>query len=166
MSSIGSIRTFGRAALLLQLPLLVALLPDSPLRHLGEPPYLASIASVVTTIALFVFDLSNDAKMVRRLLAIFLAGMPLVYLATWLTSPSGQADLWIEMAGFFVFAALAALGLVRSPWFLAAGILAHGLAWDLLHLGSAFMPAWYAVGCAVVDVGFSAYAASRALLRA
>jgi hypothetical protein len=161
----GWIRSVGRVSLFAQLILLAALVPDSPLRHLDEPPYIAAIASAATTIAILIFDLLNDQKTVRRLLALFLAGMPMVYIAAWLTRPSGQSDLWIEIAGLVLFGTLAALGLVRSIWFLAAGILAHGLAWDLFHLGSTFIPTWYAVGCAVVDVGFAAYAASRALSR-
>ena len=73
----------------------------------------------------------------------------------------GDAGLWIEIAGFPLYAVLALLGLKRSPWFLVAGIAGHGVAWDAWHLGSAYIPDWYALGCLLVDIGMSLYVAAR-----
>lgn len=91
----------------------------------------------------------------RAWLAGFLAGMPLIYLAElWRTGGGGW---WIELAAVPVFGVLAALGLLRSAWFLGLGILAHGVAWDLWHVGGRVVPTWYAVGCLVADVALGVY---------
>ena len=47
------------------------------------------------------------------------------------------------------------LALLVSPWFLAIGLLAHGLAWDLWHLDGRVVPRWYGWACALVDVGLA-----------
>src|SRR5262249_53876778 len=57
------------------------------------------------------------------LLAVFLGGMPVVYVAQYLTAnakPSGW--FWLEVAGIPIFATLAVLGVKISPWFLVIGI--------------------------------------------
>jgi hypothetical protein len=98
--------------------------------------------------------------------ALFLAGMPLVYVIRFVQEGGAGAGfgwLGVEIAGVPVYAGLAALGLRRSPWFLVAGIVAHGAAWDSWHwLGhSAYVPAWYAIACLVCDVTLGAYLALR-----
>jgi hypothetical protein len=102
----------------------------------------------------------------RRVLALFLAGMPLVYVASWLVTRgagTGGGWLWVEIAGFPLYTALAILGIRRSPWLLAAGIAAHGLAWDSWHYftKTAYIPGWYAIGCFLVDIGLGIYIATR-----
>lgn len=99
----------------------------------------------------------------RLALAVFLAGMPLIYLARWFTTGGGAGRGWllVELAGGAIFITLAALGLRRSPWFLAVGIAGHGLLWDAWHGGSPHIPAWYALDCLLVDVGLGAYLALR-----
>jgi hypothetical protein len=97
---------------------------------------------------------------------LFLAGMPLVYIGSWFATGGGGAEiawLWVEIAGFPLYVTLAVLGLKRSPWFLVAGIAAHGVAWDAWHcyLRSPYVPLWYAIGCLLVDVGISVYLAAR-----
>ena len=71
--------------------------------------------------------------------------------------------LWVEIAGVPVYATLAVLGLRRSPWFLAAGIAGHGLAWDSWHYyaNTGYIPSWYAIGCFLVDLGLGLYIAAR-----
>jgi hypothetical protein len=97
--------------------------------------------------------------------AVFLAGMPVVYIVSWLVARGGGAHpvwLWVELFGLPVYAGLAVAGLKRSPWFLVAGIAAHGLAWDSWHyLNAAYIPAWYATSCLLVDVGLGLYLATR-----
>jgi hypothetical protein len=105
----------------------------------------------------------------RATAALFLAGMPVVYVVRWLEvggAGSGAAALGVELGGLVAFAALAVLGLKRSPWFLVGGIAAHGIAWDAWHwaFGSAFMFDWYAIGCLMCDLGLSLYLASRVSL--
>jgi hypothetical protein len=111
----------------------------------------------------------------RQWLAVFLAGMPVVYLASWLASTSSTRHvtwfwLGIELFGLVMFGTLALLGLMRSAWYLVVGIALHGLAWDSWHYladaqewtsGPTYVPAWYARGCLLVDVGIALYLAAR-----
>src|SRR6476659_1164220 len=68
----------------------------------------------------------------------------------------------VELVGFLIYVTLAVLGLKRH-WLIAAGIAAHGIAWDLWHYvpGSSYIPSWYAIACLVVDIGLATYAAAR-----
>lgn len=111
----------------------------------------------------------------RRLMALFLALMPVVYLNSLLATrfglvPSEPAQaviapgwLWVELAGLPVFFGLALVGLRRAPRVLGWGIVAHGLLWDAWHVGRApFMPDWYALACLLVDLGWGFWALTRA----
>ena len=72
----------------------------------------------------------------RRWSALFLAGMPLIYITRCLIAGGGGTSptwLGVEIAGLPLYAGLAVLGLRGSPWFIVAGIAAHGLAWDSWH---------------------------------
>ena len=132
-----------------------------------EPCHLAAICGGATAVLLFATRFLGPvgAGIERVWIGVFLAGMPLVYIARWFVATGVDASrvwLWVELAGFPIFVALAALGFKRSPWFLSAGIVAHGLGWDAWHLfGSRYVPAWYAAGCLVVDIGLGAYVAIR-----
>jgi hypothetical protein len=56
----------------------------------------------------------------------------------------------------------AVLGVSRSPWFLAIGMVLHGLTWDTWHYrNSTYVPDWYATACLAVDLAFGAYVAAR-----
>lgn len=96
--------------------------------------------------------------------AIFLVLMPVVYVAAWIRAGVVTAALGVEIAGFVAYGVVALLGR-RSPWFLVAGIGAHGL-WDAWHIGNLAFPGpryitrWYAIFCLIIDVAFAAYAAS------
>jgi hypothetical protein len=143
---------------------IVSLVPRWSITHLREPVYLAVVASILTTVWITILRLRGrrGSKLERWTLALFLAGMPVVYVWSWLRAP--QAGwLGIELVGLVLFAGLAALGLLRSFWFLAAGIAAHGLFWDLGHYGrTTFIPDWYTIGCLIVDIGIGVYAAVEA----
>jgi hypothetical protein len=135
---------------------------------LTDPCHLAGIFSAATIILLLVTrHLGRRGILIeRRVLAVFLAGMPLIYVASWLATHGAGASggwLWVEIAGVPVYATLAVLGLRRSPWFLAAGIAAHGLAWDSWHYyaNTGYIPSWYAIGCFLVDLGLGLYIAAR-----
>ena len=133
-----------------------------------DPCHLALVFSAGTIVVLLVTrHLGRQGIAIeRRVLALFLAGMPLVYVASWLVTRGAGASnrwLWVEIAAFPLYASLAALGLTRSPWLLAAGIAAHGVAWDSWHYftNTAYVPVWYAIGCFLVDVGLGLYIATR-----
>ena len=71
----------------------------------------------------------------RNLLVGFLVGMPLVYVARYLFASTGRvANHWfaVEVLGTAIFSSLV-LGVKYSPWFLAIGMVLHGLPWDLWH---------------------------------
>jgi len=127
----------------------------------------ASAASGLTIVVLLVTrHLGDRARLFEvKWLALFLAGMPLIYLVRWIVDGgmlAGRGGLIIELAGVLLYSALAVVGLKRY-WFLAAGIAAHGIGWDIWHYypKSAYIPSWYAIGCLVVDVGLAVYAATR-----
>jgi len=100
-------------------------------------------------------------RLERASLALLLAAMPVVYLRAAIEGAAHPgAPVWLEVVGVALFAG-AAVGGYLHPRLLAAGIVAHGVAWDLWHLGAGPVPDWYAAACAVVDVGLGTYAASR-----
>ena len=142
-------------------PLTSWLVPDWSVRHLAEPVYLAVLANiaVVAFITLVRLTGARGSRSERTVLALFLAGMPVIYVSSWLLSPQ-PGWLWVELSGCAIFSALAWLGSVRSAWFLALGILAHGVFWDLWHHDqTSFIPNWYTIGCGITDFGVSLYAA-------
>lgn len=139
----------------------------APWQVSGDPCLLATVATVVVVVFLWAmrWQRSRGVRFERNLLAAFLVGMPLVYVARYLFASIGRAAnhwLWIEVLGVITFAALAVLGLKRSAWFLAIGIVAHGLAWDSWHYrNSTYIPDWYAIACLAVDLALGAYVAAR-----
>ncbi len=134
--------------------------------ELSDPCILASIAGGVTLLLMYVTRWRGEAgiSLERGVLALFLAGMPVIYLARWLMfRPADTQPAWlaVELVGLGIFGLLAILGLKRSPWFLVVGIAGHGIAWDVPHLTSAYIPSWYAIMCMLVDVGLGLYTATR-----
>ena len=132
-----------------------------------DPCLWASVAAGATILLLLVTrHLGDHARLFEvRWLALFLAGMPLIYLARWIlkAEPTGRSGwLLVELVGLLLYGTLSILGLKR-PWLIAAGIAAHGIAWDVWHYfpGSSYIPSWYAIGCLVVDIGLGTYAAAR-----
>jgi hypothetical protein len=142
--------------LLTQAVLTIWIVPDwSPSL---EPTYTAAVSALATTMVLLAWRASGrrGTQLELRVLAVFLAAMPLVYVASWLRSPD-PGWLPIELAAVPIYA-LVAWHSRRSPYLLGAGIAAHGLLWDVWHAGhSSYIPTWYAIGCMIVDVGLGAY---------
>jgi len=138
-----------------------------PWRVSEDPCLVAFAATVVVVICLWLTRWRglSAVNFERSLLAVFLVGMPLVYVARYLIVSTGRARnywLWVEILGTVIFAALAVLGVKRSPWFLAIGIILHGLTWDSWHFrNSTYMPDWYAIFCLGVDLLLGAYVAAR-----
>jgi hypothetical protein len=149
------------AATLLGVPL------DSWRASAADPCHLAALAALATTATLTVTrHLGARAFPIERtLLALFLAGMPLVYVGSWVwASEAHRTTAWlvVEICGVPIYGTLAFVGLRRAPIFLVLGIAAHGLLWDAWHIGrSAYVPDWYAVGCLVMDVSLAVYLAVR-----
>lgn len=141
------------------------LVPDLPWLHIGEPAYGAALSTLFVLTGILVARMfgTRGARAERIIFALFLIGMPQVYLGGFLRFGKWIAPwLWLELLGMAIFTTLAVLGLFRSPWFLVAGIAAHGLFWDSWHYHRVnYIPDWYAVGCLIVDVGFALYAVSR-----
>jgi hypothetical protein len=131
-----------------------------------DPFLLAAVAGAVTVTCLWVTRWRGWRAMnfERTWLAVFLVGMPLVYVMGWFVARDHAASswMWVELLGLAIYAAFAVLGLKNSPWFLVIGIAGHGLAWDSWHYkNSAYTPNWYAVACFLVDITLAAYVALR-----
>jgi hypothetical protein len=153
----------GLACLYAQLVASWWIVPDWSLSHVGEPVFLAAIGGVATSVSIALLRLSGmrGSSAERALLALFLGGMPFVYVASWLVAPE-PGWLGIELVGVMIFVPLAVLGATRSAWYLAGGIAAHGLLWDVWHHGrTTFVPDWYTIGCLVADVGIGLYTATQ-----
>jgi hypothetical protein len=162
-----------RAALALATALFAVGLYGVPWRRgaLLDVCHHAVIAGAVTLLLLFVTRRlgARGIAVERAWSALFLAGMPVVYIVGWLAARGGGASgawLWVELLGLPIYSTLALLGVMRSPWFLVGGIAAHGVAWDAWHyaLDSAYIPTWYVTGCLLADVGLSLYLATRVSL--
>jgi hypothetical protein len=133
----------------------------------GDPCVIAAAATVVVVTCLWLTHWRGLHGVIfeRNLLAGFLVAMPLVYVARYLfASTSAAANHWlcVEVLGAVIFIALAVLGVKRSPWFLAIGMVLHGLAWDAWHYrNSNYIPDWYVIACLAVDLAVGAYVAAR-----
>jgi hypothetical protein len=151
----------GWVLLLVLIPHALLTAPKWSLSSLEQPVYLAAAATVPTVLTLLALRLRKirGSGLERAVLALFLAGMPPIYVSSWLIAP--QAGwLPIEIVGVVVFGALAVLGYLRSPWFLAAGIAGHGVFWDLWHAHrQTFVADWYTFGCLEVDLMLGLYVA-------
>ncbi len=148
------------AAATVALPWIV---PGFPLAHLDDPGHWGVIGYLVVLAIVLRLRLrgARGTRAERRVLAIFLAGMPVVYLADWVRFDGPPPWLWIEAAGAVPFWALAVLGLRRWPGFLVAGLAGHAL-WDAAHYRRTdFVADWYVVGCLLVDLAFAVYAAGQ-----
>jgi hypothetical protein len=144
----------------------LGILASGVMHGLPAPEYWGLVGSVITCLTVIYLRRRSGpgSRAERTMWATFLALMPVVYVAAWTRAGVAREALGVEIVGLVAFGLAALLGR-RSPWFLAAGIGAHGL-WDAWHighvafLGPRYITRWYAVFCLVVDLGFAAYAAS------
>ena len=138
-----------------------------PWRASGDPCLLAAGATGIIVSCLWLTRWQGLRGVIfeRNLLAGFLVAMPLVYVARYLFASNGSAAnywFWVEVLGTIVFVTLAVLGVKRSPWFLAIGMVLHGLVWDSWHYQhSTYVPDWYVIACLAVDLAFGAHLAAR-----
>jgi hypothetical protein len=132
-----------------------------------DPCHLACLGAIATVAALVVTSQLGDRglRLERVMGAVFLASMPLVYVASCLAlrSVHESAPLpWLELIAVPLYGGLAALGLRRWPALLPAGIALHGLGWDAWHYGRAgCVPDWYAAGCLLLDLTMGIYFGAR-----
>jgi hypothetical protein len=154
----GLVLLFGQLAWTL-------LAPEAPWLNWSEPTHIAVAAVWIVTPALGLlrFLPPRRLRLERAILALFLAGMPVVYLWAALLRAPDAGTLWMEGLGGLIFGGLAGLGYWRYPWVLGLGVVGHGLGWDLWHYGrSHFIPDWYSLGCLITDVGVGLYALTQA----
>ena len=154
----------GFAFLYAQLAATFWIVPDWSLSHSGEPTYLAAVGNIIGTVVISAIRFSGrrGSTAERLYLAVFLGAMPFVYLSSWMLAPQ-HGWLVPELVGVAIFVAAAKLGWRGSIWWLALGIAAHGLFWDLWHYGhTAFVPNWYTIGCLITDVSLGVYVALQA----
>jgi hypothetical protein len=149
----------GIAVLAATVAAALALVPRAEWSRAVEPAMQAVYGFFLALIAIALARAGGRPRLEQTLLALLLAAMPIVYLRGALATHRG-ALVWVEAGGTVLFACAAAAG-SRHPRLLAAGIVAHGLAWDVWHLGLAVVPDWYAAACALVDLGLATYTASR-----
>lgn len=112
------------------------------------------VAGAVLALVFVRFAAGRGERAERWLLALGLVAAAGVYLALAIVR---GADSWlgVEIAGFALFTAIAALGLFRSPLWLSGGWVLHA-AWDSpLHLastGTTFVPVGYILLCLAFDL--------------
>lgn len=136
----------------------LVMVPDWPHRHLQDPSYWGVAGFVVVVLRILYRPDGSWAQggANRRTVRIFLAGLPLIYVADWLRFGGSGWELAIQAAGLgvWVFLAVRARSSDLALWF---GCVAHGL-WDAAHFGHvSFVPQWYVAACIAADVGLGAY---------
>jgi hypothetical protein len=148
-------------ALIAQLAAVLWLTPGSVLHAPAEPTSFATFCTVIVTLGLLASRLAGTTRYDRLVLALFLAGMQVIYVWAAILRADGAA-LGVEALGLLAFAGMALAGYARWPWLLGVGILAHGFAWDCWHHGHAsYIPDWYSLGCLVTDLGVGVFALLR-----
>lgn len=138
--------------------------PEPPFAHLDDPSHWGVLGYGLTIVLLVAGRIAGHGRRwrtERHLLVAFLVAMPVIYLAAWVRFGGAGVWLGVEALGAAAYWALAWLGAVRSPWFLAVGIAGHAL-WDVWHLGTVtYVPQWYALACGIIDPPVGLYVALR-----
>ncbi len=126
----------------------------SSVEYLTNPAYCAMAGATLSAALYSAIHLAatNSEIWRRRLLALFLAGMPLIYL--WGAILVGDTPaILLASVGACIFIPVAVLGYRKSILGLGVGIAAHGIAWDLWHHHRAtYIEPWYPIGCLLVDL--------------
>ncbi|MFK8186044.1 MAG: DUF6010 family protein [Phormidesmis sp.] len=94
---------------------------------------------------------------------LIIAATAYLMMASFTGSPAWLA---LEGAGLMIYGLAAILGIFVSPWWLAAGWLAHPV-WDIafhwLGAGALFVPSAYVIICLSFDIMVALYIVSRQL---
>jgi hypothetical protein len=139
----------------------IALVPGGEWAAFSKPTTVAVYGFLITLPILALTRFRRALFFERVVFAVFLSAMPFVYVAGSLNAGS-SGTLPVELAGVPIYVALAILGM-KKPVLLAAGIVLHGVGWDVWHsFYAGSVPAWYAWVCMIVDLGMGAYAFARA----
>ena len=136
----------------------LAVVPDWPHRHLDDPSYLGLLGYLIVVALLLLRPRASWAAggSARRIIQLFLLGLPLVYVADWLRFGGTSLELVTELAGLGIWVVLAVLAR-RSDIALWSGCVGHA-AWDALHFDRVgFVPDWYVAACLAVDIGLGAF---------
>lgn len=136
----------------------LAVVPDWPHRHLGNPSYWAVVGFLVLVIRLLARPraLWDPGGANRRVILVFLAVVQLIYVANWVRYGGSLWELGIETGGLGIWVVLVLMARQsnRALWL---GCAAHGI-WDALHFDRVgFVPEWYAASCMAADVGIGAF---------
>jgi hypothetical protein len=117
--------------------------------------------AVVSLVALVLSRFTRDL-VGRTWLAVALVGAAYPYIEFAARGHAGLGWIVAESVGVALFGGLAVLGILRSPWWLAAGWALHPL-WDMLlhHVGAGrtFTPEVYPVSCVSWDLLIAVYIA-------
>ena len=138
----------------------LAVVPDWPHRHLTEPAYWGMLGFTVVVLALLVHRHRSwrPGGANRRVVLLFLVGLPLIYLAAALVGEAGVGPLVRQSLGLAIWLILAAAARRWMPA-LWVGCAAHAL-WDVSHYGrAAYIPDWYVVACIAADLGVAGFVA-------
>lgn len=136
----------------------VAVIPDWPHRHPGDPSYWGLVAFVLLAVGLLALPRRSweFGGTARRAIIAFLAVVPLVYVADWIRWGGSEVELAIQLGGLAAWLS-AAYAARRSDVVLWMGCAAHAL-WDAAHFGRVdFVPEWYAAACLAADIGLGAF---------
>ncbi len=136
----------------------LAVVPDWPHRHLDDPSYWGLLGYLIVFAVFLARPRASWAAggSARRLIRLFLLGLPLVYVADWLRFGGTSLEFAVELAGLGLWVVLAVLAR-RSDLALWLGCVGHA-AWDALHFGRVgFVPDWYVAACLAVDIGLGAF---------
>lgn len=153
---------FGTLLVTASVVLVPVFVPGSPLDHPEDPSYWGVRAFLVTVLLMLGLRAWRGPASAaeRAVLCVLLALMPAVYVAG-----AVQADapsVLAEVAGFAVFAGVAAAGWFGSAQALGVGLIAHGMLWDAWHHDrTTIVASWYPVGCLYVDVALGVYVLGR-----
>ena len=148
---------------------LYPLVPDNPVHHLDNPNYwgVMGYVAIFATVVILRLNESLSIELERSILTVFLAGMPLIYVADWVRFDGTSFWIIVELIGLSIYAAIAYLSNKKYLILLPIGIAGHGL-WDLLHFNQdLYVPNWYVLACAIIDiaVGFYVYARFKNFIR-
>lgn len=136
----------------------LAVVPDSPHRHLDEPAYWGLIGFLVVIVLILgraSASFSRDGGS-RRVVRAFIVGVQVIYVASWMRWGGTAGQLALQLGGLCVWIALAWRA-GRSDPALWGGCVAHAL-WDAVHFGRVgFIPDWYVAACLAADLGLGAF---------
>lgn len=151
-------RRAGRLLLLAATASALAMVPDSPHRHLDEPAYWGLIGFLVVIVLILgrasvSFSRGGGS---RRIIRAFIVGVQVIYVASWMRWGGTAGQLAFQLGGMCAWIALAWRA-GRSDLALWGGCVAHAL-WDAVHFGRVgFIPDWYVAACLAADLGLGAF---------